>query len=123
MRYLLNFKLIYFFTITDKDINSLYRFYLRRWVKVEINNINPIHGVKKYQQISQTEKDVKISESKKDQITISNEAKVMLDQISDQLRTEKVAKIKAQIESGTYQIDSKLVAEKMLSMNGNNSGE
>lgn len=90
---------------------------------MEINNINPIQGIKKYQQISQNEKEVKKSENKKDQVIISNEAKLMLDQVSDQLRTEKVAKIKSQIENGTYQIDSKLVAEKMLNMNVSNSGE
>lgn len=90
---------------------------------MEINNINPIQGIKKYQQVNQTEKEVKKNEFSKDQVTISNEAKVMLDQMSDQLRTEKVAKIKSQIENGTYQIDSKLVAEKMLYLDASNSGE
>ncbi|MGD9678484.1 MAG: flagellar biosynthesis anti-sigma factor FlgM [Vulcanibacillus sp.] len=90
---------------------------------MEINNINSIQNIKKYQQINQNEKEVKKSETKKDQITISDEAKLMLEHISETSNVEKVERIKAQIENGTYQVDANLVAAKMLNMDISNSGE
>jgi len=41
------------------------------------------------------------------------EAKKLLDSIPD-IREEKVAKIKAQIENGTYQVEEKKLAAKMI---------
>ena len=90
---------------------------------MEINNINSIQNIKKYQQINQSEKEVKKTETRKDQVTISDEAKLMLDNISDSSNAEKVERIKAQIENGTYQVDANLVAAKMLNMDISNSGE
>ncbi len=41
------------------------------------------------------------------------EAKKLMDSIPD-IREEKVAKIKAQIENGTYQVEEKKLAAKMI---------
>ncbi len=41
------------------------------------------------------------------------EAKKLMDSIPD-IREEKVAKIKAQIENGTYQVEDKKLASKMI---------
>ena len=41
------------------------------------------------------------------------EARAQLDQISD-VREDKVAELKKQIESGSYKVDSEQIAEKML---------
>jgi negative regulator of flagellin synthesis FlgM len=41
------------------------------------------------------------------------EAKKLMDSIPD-IREEKVAKIKAQIENGTYQVEEKKLASKMI---------
>jgi len=81
---------------------------------VKINDINPIKGINKYQQTHQQERELKKSEKKKDQISISEEAKAMLEETKHTSKQERIAELKEQIDSGTYQVDSKLVADKML---------
>ncbi len=81
---------------------------------MKINNINSIQGINKYQKINQNEQDIKKKEMKKDQVSISNEAEAMLNQTKDISKNDKITEIKSQIENGTYHVDSKLVAEKIL---------
>ena len=62
----------------------------------------------------------KLGKSKKtDQLNISSNARdfqVAMEQIKNQpeIREEKVAEIKRQKESGTYEIDAKKIADKMM---------
>ena len=56
---------------------------------------------------------------KKDKLMISNMAKdfnVAMDKLKQlpDIRKEKVERIKKQVESGTYNVDGRLIAEKML---------
>lgn len=57
--------------------------------------------------------------TKEDKVVLSaevrriQEAKKLLDSIPD-IREEKVAQIKAQIENGTYQVEEKKLAQKMM---------
>lgn len=56
-----------------------------------------------------------------DRVTLSDDAKLVslaASQAKDapDTRTDKVAALKAQVEAGTYQPDSKKIAEKMLTM-------
>ena len=56
---------------------------------------------------------------KEDKVVLSaevkriQEAKILLDSVPD-IREEKVAQIKAQIENGTYQVEEKKLAQKMM---------
>ncbi|GBF10534.1 MULTISPECIES: flagellar biosynthesis anti-sigma factor FlgM [Tepidibacillus] len=82
---------------------------------MKINDINRIQGINRYQQqINQKERQLKKTESKKDEINISDEAKALLEQTKDVGREEKINQIKDQIKNGTYQVDSGKVAEKIL---------
>jgi negative regulator of flagellin synthesis FlgM len=56
-----------------------------------------------------------------DRVTISGDAKLVAlagraAQDASDVRTDKVASLKAQVEAGTYQPDSRKIAEKMLTM-------
>jgi negative regulator of flagellin synthesis FlgM len=56
-----------------------------------------------------------------DRVTLSDDAKLVsvaarTAQDASDVRSEKVAALKAQVEAGTYQPDSKKIAEKMLTM-------
>ncbi|MFX0560606.1 flagellar biosynthesis anti-sigma factor FlgM [Tepidibacillus infernus] len=84
---------------------------------MKINDINRIQGISRYQQqINQKERQLKKTESKKDEINISDEAKALLEQTKDVGREEKINQIKDQIKNGTYQVDSGKVAEKILKL-------
>jgi negative regulator of flagellin synthesis FlgM len=80
---------------------------------VKINDINRVNGVDKYRKLNQKDQ-IKQHTSKKDQISISNEAKALLEQTKGTMNKEKVAQLKEQIDKGTYQLDSKQVADKMI---------
>jgi len=62
----------------------------------------------------------KSTKSKRDEVVLSpeyvklSEAVNKLSLSSDGVRTQKIADIKSRIDSGTYSVDSRLVAEKML---------
>lgn len=56
-----------------------------------------------------------------DRVTLSDDAKLVslaarTAQDASDVRTDKVASLKAQVDAGTYQPDSKKIAEKMLTM-------
>ena len=85
---------------------------------MKINNIKAGKIKQYYQQLKQKQNKA-AKNSKNDQIAISSQAKGILTAKADlnnrpQIRTEKVADLKAKLENGNYQIDSKKIAEKML---------
>lgn len=81
---------------------------------MKINDIGRLQGINKYKNNNQRDMGIKQTKAKKDEISISNEAKAMLEQNKEVMNTEKMEQIKEQIRNGTYQVDSKKVAEKML---------
>lgn len=83
---------------------------------MKINDINRIQAIQKYQLSNQQERELKQKEAKKDQLFISNEAKVLLEQSKDTsgASTEKVERLKEQVENGTYQIDPQKIADKLM---------
>ncbi|MGO1368463.1 MAG: flagellar biosynthesis anti-sigma factor FlgM [Senegalia sp. (in: firmicutes)] len=79
-------------------------------------NINKIQNAYKNNSIKS---DQKIKSDKKDEFTISDEAKMIQKAIklaknSPDIREEKIKEIKTQMKNGNYNIDSKLVAKKIL---------
>lgn len=80
---------------------------------MKINDINRLQGINKYRKTSQKE-NIKAKSSKKDQISISNEAKILLEQNKEVVNKQKVSELKEKVNNGTYSVDSKQVAEKML---------
>ena len=59
--------------------------------------------------------------SSSDRVTLSDDAKLVslasrVAQDSPEVRSDRVATLKAQVEAGTYQPDSKKIAEKLLTM-------
>ena len=72
-----------------------------------------VQSYQKQMQVSQVEKTRPIQ--KEDQLQISNQAKQMFESKTeiDMERQEKINTLKAQIQSGDYQVDSKKVAERM----------
>ena len=85
---------------------------------VKINNIKAGKIEQYYNQLKQNQKKT-VEGSKNDQIKISSQAKGILTAKAElknrpQVRTEKVEELKAKLENGNYQIDSKKIAAKML---------
>lgn len=59
--------------------------------------------------------------SGKDRVTLSDDVKMVAEaakaaEAAPAVRTDKVASLKAQVDAGTYQPDSKKIAEKLLTM-------
>lgn len=80
---------------------------------MKINEVNRVQGIQKYEQYNKN-REIGQKETKKDQIIISEEAKALLERTKEADVNPKVDKIKEEINNGTYQVDSKMVAEKMI---------
>lgn len=80
---------------------------------MKINEVNRVQGIQKYEQYNKN-REIGQKETKKDQIIISEEAKALLERTKEADANPKVDKIKEEINNGTYQVDSKMVAEKMI---------
>lgn len=79
------------------------------------NRVNPVNPYKSYQDQLQADGTGKKSK-KKDELVISNEAKELLGtqtQGVEQSR-EKLEALKQAVDSGTYQVDARKLAEKLL---------
>ena len=76
--------------------------------------MNRLQGINKYKKMNQKDWEISQKELKKDQISISNEAKALLEKNKEVVNTEKVKEFKEKINNGTYQVDSQKVAEKLL---------
>lgn len=81
-------------------------------MKINSYGVNPLNA---YNKAARAKEVQKTSKSFADQIEISSAAKEMT--VASQFETEratKVSKLKADIQSGNYQIDARTVAEDML---------
>lgn len=94
-----------------------------------VNNAQQVNNVKKAQNAyaaadqpnASRLDEVQLSETAK---TFSNAVKGVKDQIMDPVsRQQKIDRIKEQLEAGTYQVDSRDVAAKMLGMGALGDGE
>lgn len=87
----------------------------------KINGINKIYGNQKVEAKKSIQKTNKL-ESKRDELEISKEAldfqsvikSLKLAKEIPDIREEVVSPIKEKLEKGTYEVDSKSIAEKML---------
>ncbi|MGM0438619.1 MAG: flagellar biosynthesis anti-sigma factor FlgM [Bacillota bacterium] len=89
-------------------------------MKINNNDINMNKIMKAYQNLNQKENNNVNQTSKSDQVNISKKAKE-IQNIKETLenkpavRQDKVEQIKKQIQNGTYKVDSKKIAEKIIS--------
>ncbi|WP_096437077.1 flagellar biosynthesis anti-sigma factor FlgM [Alteribacter populi] len=76
--------------------------------------INPMQSLHAYrQQMNGNEREKPVNSAKKDEVQISAEAKKMQESTPfSQARTEKVERIKQQVEDGSYEIKHQEVARK-----------
>lgn len=85
---------------------------------MKINNTKTGKIEQYYKQLKQNQNKA-AKNSKNDQIEISSQAKGILTAEAElkntpQIRTDKVAALKAKLENGNYHVDSKKIAAKML---------
>ncbi|MEA3320510.1 flagellar biosynthesis anti-sigma factor FlgM [Sutcliffiella horikoshii] len=81
---------------------------------MKINNLGP-SGINPYKNQMKQQQAAKTNQTKSDQVEISSKAKELQERSQfAEARQEKVAKLKISVENGTYQIDSKSVANKMI---------
>ena len=89
------------------------------FMRIENNSVNKILNI--YANQSNVSKTTKTDKTKKtDQLNISSTGRdfqIAMDEIKNQpeVRTEKVDELRNQIKAGTYNVDAKSIAEKMLS--------
>lgn len=82
---------------------------------MKINHLNSAN-INPYKRSIEKQADAAQTSKKQDQIEISTKAKELQQQNSIvQSRQEKVAAIKQQVESGTYTIDPKAIANSIIS--------
>ncbi|OEH86723.1 flagellar biosynthesis anti-sigma factor FlgM [Desulfuribacillus stibiiarsenatis] len=88
---------------------------------MKINDLGRVGAIQAYQKANKAQ-GAKKAEAKKDELQISKAGQELLqvqksDILNPSSRAEKVERLKEQYESGTYQVNSKVVAEKMLQEN------
>jgi negative regulator of flagellin synthesis FlgM len=82
---------------------------------MKINNGNGTPYINPYQKVQPVNKIEKSNPvSNQDQLQISSEAKEMLTKKAEEARAEKVSKLKEQVASGTYSVNSEEVANKLF---------
>lgn len=82
---------------------------------MKINSFNNVRPVNPYNNQQRVTKDTKVGATFADKIEISSAAKEM--QVTSNFsleRAERVQKLKAEIQSGDYQVNARQVAEDML---------
>jgi negative regulator of flagellin synthesis FlgM len=76
------------------------------------NQVNPINP---YQQQNMKQEEVKQKAAGRDQVEISLEAmELQRSKETEAERAERIAKLKEQVQAGTYHVDAKLLAEKLI---------
>lgn len=84
---------------------------------MRINEPNRIGALNAYQKTQGAQKKNNSEVMKRDQVEISTEAKVMLEQttpLSGPERQQKINQLKDQVQSGQYQVNSEKTAVKVL---------
>lgn len=84
---------------------------------MKVNDVNRIQGINKYQQFGKQNEDqnLKQSKSRKDQVSISDEAKALLEQSKgSDTSSDKINQLKEEVNNGTYKVDSYKVADSMI---------
>jgi len=89
-----------------------------------INTITPFSGYESHrlEQLEQKQQDAQktaVTQENNDRISISDEGRLKANMLkaaqeSDEIRTDKVADVKARIEAGEYKVDGKDVAASLL---------
>jgi len=81
---------------------------------MKINNLGP-SGVNPYKNQMKQHQTATTNQAKSDQVEISSKAKELQERSQfAEARQEKVAKLKISVQNGTYQVDSKAVANKII---------
>lgn len=81
---------------------------------MKINRSTVIPNANLYQQVNAEQMRKSQTESKKDQVQISDKAKIMLEKSSvDQARHEKIKDLTEQVQGGNYKVNSQKVAEQV----------
>ncbi|UAL47016.1 flagellar biosynthesis anti-sigma factor FlgM [Sutcliffiella horikoshii] len=81
---------------------------------MKINNLGP-SGINPYKNQMKQQHAAKANQTKSDQVEISSRAKELQERsLFTEARQEKIAKLKVSVENGTYQVDSKAIANKMI---------
>ena len=91
-------------------------------IRPDGGQISPLSVYRKQTELAQQEKPREATaapESRGDRISLSDDARIMAEakrtaQEAPDIRQDKVAELKAQVESGTYTVDSRKVAAAML---------
>lgn len=89
------------------------------FVRIENNGINKILNI--YNNQGNVSKITKTDKTKKiDQLNISSTGRdfqIAMDEIKNkpEVRTEKIEELRKQIQAGTYKVDAKAIADKMIS--------
>lgn len=85
---------------------------------MKINESGRIQGVNPYQRSNVENRDNQVSKKKQvDQVSISAEAKFMLEEVQrvqDPKRAERIEQLKEAVNTGVYQVSADKVAEKLL---------
>jgi negative regulator of flagellin synthesis FlgM len=82
---------------------------------MRIERSNHIQPVNPYRQQEAKQEEAKVKGKGRDQLEISTEAlELQRTQESEAERAKRIAQLKEQVQSGTYHVDAKLIAEKLL---------
>jgi negative regulator of flagellin synthesis FlgM len=84
---------------------------------MKINDIHRIGGVNPYRkdEVRKPGESKGTGQSRKDEVQISSEAKeLMASQMKDPARAEKLESLKQSVNDGTYKVDARKLAEKLL---------
>ncbi|EOS54121.1 MULTISPECIES: flagellar biosynthesis anti-sigma factor FlgM [Paenibacillus] len=85
---------------------------------MKVNDIGRVVGINPYQR-NQELRDLHLNKKKQsqDQISISTEAKEMLDaqnRVNDPARAERIEKLKEAVSTGNYHVENEKIVEKLL---------
>lgn len=80
---------------------------------MKINDVNRLGAIQQYQRKAGAPSGSRVNQrNNKDEVQISAEAKELLG--AGQLRTERLDELKQSVQEGTYHVDARKIAEKLL---------